>query len=122
MSLTRKDAAATLLTLLAVLVFWASHQSWNVWLIGSSHRSAAGAIVLLGMATCSLGQAGREMGKHPAMMVLAAVGALALVFAVWAIWTGSLTPLSLLIVTNVVLWAGSTLGHAWHPTHGPIPI
>ncbi len=51
LALTRKDVAATVLTALAVLAFAATHQSWNVWLIGSSHRWAAVAILLLGKLT-----------------------------------------------------------------------
>ncbi len=124
LALTRKDVAATVLTALAVLAFAATHQSWNVWLIGSSHRWAAVAILLLGMATCGLGSGGEQMSKGRGMdsatMFLSAVGAVALVLAVLAIITGSLTPLSLLVVAIVVLWAGSTLRHAWHPTHGPV--
>ena len=125
MTRTRKDALAGVLTALAVLAFAATHESWNVWLIGSSHRWAAVAIALLGVLTCSLGSAGDEMSKGAKMdrptLLLAVVGAAALVFAVWAILSASLTPLSLLVVSMVVLWAGSTLRHAWHPTHGPIP-
>lgn len=121
MTLTRKDAAATVLTALAVLAFVATHESWNVWLIGSSYRWAAGAITLLGVLTCGLGSAGKDMGRDTASMLLAAVGIASLAFAVWAVWTASPTPLSLLVVSIVVLWAGSTMRHAWHPTHGPIP-
>ena len=121
MTLTRKDAAATILTGLAVLAYLATHESWNVWLIGSSHRWAAGTIMVLGALTCSLGSAGKDMGRDTASMLLAALGAASLVFAVWAVWTASLTPLSLLVVSIVVLWAGSTMRHAWHPTHGPLP-
>ena len=33
---------------LSVLVFAATHEGWNVWLIGDSHRWAAGAILVLG--------------------------------------------------------------------------
>ncbi len=117
MTLTRKDAAATALTALAVLVFAAAHQSWNVWLIGSSNRWAAGAVLLLGIATCSLGTAGEEMGRHTSTRVLAAIGSLAVLFGLWALAMGSLTALSLLVVCTVALWAGSTLRHAWHPTH-----
>lgn len=117
MALTRKDAAATALTALAVLAYVATRASWNVWLIGSSHRAAAGAIMLLGMATCSLGSAGKAKGKDLATMALAVVGVLALVCFVWAAWTGSLTALALLVAADVVLWAGSTLRHAWLATH-----
>ena len=114
MSLTRKDTAATVLTSLAVFVFFAAGQSWNVWLVGSSHRWAAGTILLLGTGACSLGQAGKEMRQHTATLLLAVVGTWALVFAAWAIWSASLTALSLLVAAIVVLWAGSTLRHAWH--------
>ena len=124
MTLTRKDAAATLLTALAVLVFVAAHESWNVWLIGSSNRWAAVAITLIGAVTCGFGSAADEMseegGMSPATKVLAGVGVVAGVLAIWAIVSGSLTALSLLVVAIVVLWAGSTLRHAWHPTHRPI--
>ena len=124
MTLTRKDAAATLLTALAVLVFVAAHESWNVWLIGSSNRWAAVAITLIGAVTCGFGSAADEMseegGMGPATKFLAGVGVVAGVLAIWAIVSGSLTALSLLVVAIVVLWAGSTLRHAWHPTHRPI--
>ncbi len=119
MTLTRKDAAATVLTALAVLAYVATHEAWNVWLIGSSHRWAAGSIMVLGALACSLGSAGK--GRDATTTLLSAVGVASLVFAVWALWTASLTPLSLLVVSIVVLWVGSTLRHAWHPTHGPLP-
>lgn len=124
MTLTRKDVLATVLTGLAVLVFFAAHEDWNVWLVGSGNRWAAAAIMLLGAVTCGLGSAGDEMSKgaktDTSVKVLAAAGVVAAVFAVWAIVTGSLTALSLLTLCIVVLWAGSTLRHAWHPTHGPV--
>ena len=118
MSLTRKDGAATLLTALVVLVFVAAHQSWNVWLIGSSNRWAAVAATLLGAATCALGSASDELasGRDASISVklLSAVGAATGVLAMLAIATGSLTALSLLVLGIVVLWAGATLRHAWH--------
>ena len=110
MTLTRKDAVATVLTLLAVLVFLATHESWGVPLIGDSHRWAAGAIALLGIATC--GQGSPE--KDRATWLLATLGTLALVLAMLALATGSLTPLSLFVGDIVVLWALSTLRHARH--------
>lgn len=124
MTLTRKDVLATVLTALGVLAFVASHEGWNVWLVGSSHRWAAVAVTALGAVSCGLGSAGEELSKGAKMdtltMALAVVGAAALVLAVWAIWSGSLTPLSLLVVSTVVLWAGATVRHAWHPLHGPV--
>jgi hypothetical protein len=111
MTLTRKDLAATLLTALAVLVFFATHEGWNVWLVGDSRRWSAGAIVLLGSMTCSLG----APGKDRLTKTLAVLGIAALVLGVLAIATGSLTPLSLLVADIVVLWAVSTFRHAHHP-------
>ncbi|HEY8706043.1 MAG TPA: hypothetical protein VIL98_14915 [Gaiellaceae bacterium] len=113
MALTRKDLGATVLTALAVLVFAATHEGWNVWLIGGSHRWAAGAIVVLGSFTCRLG----SPGKDAATKVLAVLGIAAGAFAVLALVTGSLTALSLLTADFVLLWAASVARHS----HQPIP-
>lgn len=117
MALTRKDLVATGLTALAVLAFLSTHEGWNVWLIGDSHRWAAGAISLLGVATCGQG----SPDKGPGRMFLAALGMLATVLAVVAIATGSLTPLSLLVVDIVLLWALSTSRHVFAHGHKSIP-
>ena len=116
MTLTRKDAAATTLTILAVLVFVASHESWNIWLVGDSHRWAAVVISLLGVVTCGLGSPGQGV----ATKLMAMLGAVALVLAVLAIVIGSLTPLSLLVIDIVLLWAASTWRHARHVHHSPL--
>jgi hypothetical protein len=113
MTQARKDLVATLLTALAVLAFFATHEGWNVWLIGDSHRWAAGAITLLGVAGCGLGSPARDALTK----VLAVLGIAALVLAVLALVTGSLTPLSLLTVDIVLLWAASLVRHAAHPLH-----
>jgi hypothetical protein len=116
MTLTTKDVAATLLTGLVVVAFAATHEGWNVWLIGGSHRWAAAAIALLGMATCGLG----SPGKGTATKLLSVLGVLAFVLAILALVTGSLTPLSLLVADIVVLWVASTLRHAFEGTPKPI--
>lgn len=115
MTLTRKDLAATALTILVVLVFLATHEGWGVPLIGDSHRWAAGSIALLGIATCGLGSPARGAGTR----LLAMFGVIALLLAVLALATGSLTPLSLLVVDIVLLWLLSTLRHAWHVPRQP---
>jgi hypothetical protein len=124
MTLTWKDALATVLTVTAVLAFAAATDGWDVWLVGSSYRWAAVAVTLLGMATCALGSAGEEMAKGKEMdrstRFLAGIGAVSTVFAVWAIVSGSKTSLTLLVLTVVVLWLGATLRHLVHPSHGPI--
>ena len=111
MALTRKDAAATLLTLLAVLAFAATHEGWGVPLIGDSHRWAAGAIMLLASGACALGS--RDEGFQSVTTKLCAVlGTVALVLAVLALATASLTPLSLLVCDIVALWVVTTVRHA----------
>ena len=120
MTLTWKDAGATVLTALAVLVFAAAHQSWNVWLIGSSNRWAAGVVLLLGVGACSLGSPSKERGMDASTMLLSVIGSLALLCGLWALATGSLTALSLLVVCTVALWVSATLRHVWHPTHRAI--
>jgi hypothetical protein len=118
MTLTWKDGAATLLTGVVVLVFLATHESWNVWLVGSSTRWAAVAVTLLGAATCALGSASDEVASgreaSTAVTLLSAIGALSGVLAIVAIATGSLTALSLVVLAIVALWLGATLRHVSH--------
>ncbi len=52
--------------------------------------------------------------------ILGALGGLALILAVWAMITASLTVLSLLIADIVLLWLVSTLGHARDAGQRPI--
>jgi len=118
--LTRKDAAAAGLTALVVLTFVATHESWNVPLVGGSHRWAAAAIALLGIATCGLGSPGTDAPSKASMVL----GILALPLAALALAFGSLTLLSLLVTDTVLLWALATIRHAairerpkW-PLHG----
>jgi hypothetical protein len=111
MTFNLRDTFATLFTTLAVLVFAATHEGWNVWLVGGSHRWAAGAITLLGVLTCGLGRP----SKDAFTAVLAVLGIGAGILAVLAIATGSLTPLSLLTLDIVLLWAGSMIRHAYLP-------
>ena len=106
MTLTRKDAAATGLTGLAALAFLAIHESWNVPLVGDSHRWAAAVIMALGIGACSVG------AKRVDSVLFGILGFAAFVFGVLALVTGSLTPLSLLVADMVVMWALTTLRHA----------
>ena len=116
MTLTRKDAAATALTALCVLVFAATHEGWNVWLVGDSRRWAAGVILALGAGACALGSPGEDWATG----VAATLGILAAAFGVAALVTGSLTPLSFLVLDVVVLWAMSTLRHGLHLPGRPV--
>jgi chromate transport protein ChrA len=116
MTRSLKDLIATVLTLVAVLVFIANHEDWAIWLVGDSRGWAAAVITLLGAATCSLGSP--EEGS--ATKWLAALGVLALILAAVALVTGSLTALSLLVADIVALWALSTIRHVLDVGHKPL--
>ncbi len=114
MKLTRKDAVATSLTGLAVLAFLATHEAWNVPLIGDSHRWAAAVILVLGIGACTAG------ARRVNSALFGVLGGLSFVFGVLALVTGSLTPLSLLVADMVVMWALATARHAHVPRGRPI--
>lgn len=116
MTVGRKDTLATALTALVVLTFLATHEAWDVPLVGTSHRWAAGVIALLGIATCALGSP--ASGLRP--RILALLGVLAAALAALALATGSLTALSLLVVDIVMLWAAATLRHAQTRSRRPV--
>jgi hypothetical protein len=116
MTFTWKDAAATVFTALAVLVFAATHEGWNVWLVGGSHQWAAAVIAILGSATCAQGSPDDGF----ATKVCSALGGLALLLVLAALVFGSLTVLSLLVVDIVVLWGVSTLRHILHAPRRPL--
>jgi hypothetical protein len=121
MRLGVRDIAATLLTAAVVACFMASYQGWGVPLVGDSHRWAAGAVMLLGIATCSLGSAGEGASvSDVTTIVLMTLGGAALVAGVLAIVTGSLTVLGVLVAIDVLLWAATTLRHVLHLPHRPI--
>ena len=102
---------------LVVLTFVATHQGWDVPLVGDSHRWAAAVILVLGAVTCGLGSL-EPLEDHKLSSTL---GVLAFVFAVLALATGSLTPLSLLVADIVALWALATVRHVRHAPRHAMP-
>ena len=114
MTLTRKDAAATGLTGLAALAFLATHEGWNVPLVGESHRWAAAVVMALGIGACSMG------AKRVNSVLFGILGFAAFVFGMLALVTGSLTPLSLLVADMMVMWALTTFRHAHSPPRRPV--
>ena len=109
MTLTRKDAVATGFIGLAVFVFLATHEAWNVPLVGDSHRWAAAVIIALGIGACS---AGARRVNSPLFAVL---GGAAFALGGLAVLIGSLTALSLLVADMLVMWAITTFRHAHAP-------
>jgi membrane-bound ClpP family serine protease len=114
MTLTRKDAVATGLVGLAVLAFLATHEAWNVPLVGDNHRWAAAVILVLGVGACAAG------AQRVTSTLFSVLGVTAFVLGALALITGSLTPLSLLVADMLVMWALATLRHAHAPTGRPI--
>ena len=120
MALTHKDLAATALTALMVACLVATAQDSSVPLIGSSHRWAAGAVLLLGVAGCSLGSAAEVAENRLLMAVFAVLGTATLAAGLWGVIGGGLLAVELLVAGNVVLWGVSTLRHAWHHPGAPV--
>jgi hypothetical protein len=111
MTLTRRDIAGTGLVVLAVLTYLTTHQGWDVWLIGDSHRWAAVVILALGIGAYALDA---RTDEFPGLARFVAISLTALVLAALALATGSLTPLSLLVVLIVASWTVTTLRHLLH--------
>jgi hypothetical protein len=93
-----EDVTATILAAATVMGFTATHQYWDVWLIGDSRRWTAGLLALLAVAMFGL------LARHIGRTLLAVLGCAAVCFAVIAIVTASLTPLSLLAATIILAW------------------
>ncbi len=108
MSLTRKDAASTVIAALVALVYLANTHDWGFL---TSNRWAAGAVGLLGIVTCTLGR-GFDEGAKLSVGLLGALGVATLGLLVAAIWTGAQWALALLVLATLVLWALATLRHA----------
>jgi hypothetical protein len=94
-----EDVTATIVAAATVLGFTATHQHWDVWLIGDSRRWTAGLLVLLAVAMFGL------VARHIGRTLLAVLGCAAVCFAVFGFVTASLTPLSLLAATIILAWA-----------------
>ena len=120
MSFTRRDildqVAATILTAATVLGFTATHEGWNVWLIGDSRRWTTALLTVLGLSTFAL------VARHVGSRALAALAIAAFVFAALAFWTASLTPLSLLAATIIIVWALAVLRDLLEVPRRPIRI
>ena len=117
--LSWRDAVATILVAGVVVANLAVDRSWG-WPMLGSNRSAALAVVALGLAACIAGWAGTTELRlgDPYMAVGATLGSAALVLTVAAASTGSHGLLTWLVADVVVLWTVATLHHAVAP-HQP---
>jgi hypothetical protein len=109
-----EDVLGTLVIAATVLGYAATHEQWNVWLIGDSRRWTAGLLSVLGIAMFALAS------RHVSGMVLGSLLLLGVVLAAIAFWTASLTPLSLLAATIVAVWAIAVIRDLFVVPHKPI--
>ena len=116
MSLTRRDAVSIVPVTLVVLAYFANSRAWNVPLL-SSNRWTAGAILVLGLATCALGRPAED-SSNPMVIALSLLGGVALLLFAVAMWTNAQWALGLFALDTVVLWVGATARHAGLAPHG----
>jgi len=110
MTLTRRDAIATVLGLLVIGVYVANTHSWRFL---ESNRWAALSIGILGMAMCSLGNRYESTWTTTVTSVtLSVLGVAALVLLVLALVIGSQLLLGALTLVTLALWVGATVHHA----------
>lgn len=112
MGLTWKDGVSTLLAAAVVLVALAVVEEWG-WPLLGSYRAGAVAIGVMGLGMCALGSSTQEASgpRGPYFATMSLLGALALVFAIWAIVADAKEPFVALAVDTVLLWMASTLHH-----------
>jgi hypothetical protein len=108
LTLTRKDASATVVAALVVLVYVANSQDW--WYLGST-RWAILTTALVGVNGCAFGS---KMQGRPTLptALLGLLGAASLVIAVVGVIAASHALLLALTIVLLALWFGATLRHA----------
>lgn len=122
MRLTIRDGVTSVMAALVVAATFAVTQGWGWPLLGSTQ---AGIVVLgvMGFAMCMVGTRTEDMGsrrsirEHPSMIVGSLIGVVALILLVGGLIADTEAWLVALAVTLLVLWAFSTVRHAFQ--HGP---
>jgi hypothetical protein len=109
-----EDVASTILATATVMGFTATHQYWDVWLIGDSRRWTAGLLTIIALAMFAL------VARHIGMTLLVVLGCAAACFAGFAFATASLTPLSLLAATVILAWALAVLRDLFEVPRRPL--
>ena len=109
-----EDVLSTLVIAATVLGYAATHEQWNLWLIGDSRRWTAGLLSVLGIAVFALAS------RHVSSFILGPLLLLGVVLAVIAFWTASLTSLSFLAATIVAVWAIAVFRDLFVVPHQPI--
>lgn len=110
-----EEIAAALVMAATVLGYLTTHEHWNVWLIGDSRRWTAGLLSVLAALMLAL------VARHIGASATAVFAVVAAVLAYLALWTASLTPLSLLALTILVVWATAVVRDLFVAPHAPMP-
>ena len=112
MTLTWRDAIATVLTAGGVALYAASTQGAELPLL-SSPRGVAVAVLALGFLACNVGAptAFRPETKRWILVVGSALGVAMLLAGIVALITASTQALATLVVGTVALWAFTTAHH-----------
>lgn len=111
--LTPRDAVGTIVAALTVLAYVANVQAWGYL---ESNRWAAATMLAVGLVGCPLAARLEEENLRSAPIVLlGALGVVALLLGILAIVTGAQWVLLALTIVVVVLWVGATLRHAMAP-------
>jgi hypothetical protein len=113
MEFTRKDALATVLVTVAVVVY-AAYLVFDGFLFITDVPAMAGVALVLGFASRRIG--GREGFAHERLAFAAGLGSMAL--GIVAVSTGSAVVLALFMISMVALWIAATYvrtgGHFGH--------
>jgi hypothetical protein len=114
MRLTWRDAAATVLGGVALMLFLAVTGGWGWPLLGST-RMGVLALGMVGLAMCIAGGDPTVAGtaKSPASVVATALGGLAMALVIAGVISGSRSVLVALGLDMVALWLLTTTRHAF---------
>jgi peptidoglycan/LPS O-acetylase OafA/YrhL len=112
-TLTRRDAVGTMVAALTVMAYIANVQDWGYL---ESNRWAAATMLAVGLVGCSLAARieGENLRSAP-IVLLGALGVVALALGIVAIVTGAQWALLALTIVVVLLWLGATVRHAATP-------
>lgn len=121
MTLTWRDAVATVLTAGGVALYAAYTQGANLPLLASP-RAVAAAVLALGFVACNVGApvAFRPGAQRWSTVIGSILGVAILLAGAVAVVTGNTLALAALVGATIVLWAFTTVRHASSDDdHGP---
>lgn len=110
MTLTWKDAVATVLVGVAAVITYASLQHFD-WALLGSWRVGSLVLLVLGLGTCIASSTGDDPTKNYWTLTASVIGVLALLVGLLGIITGSKLAFIALFGAIIGLWALTSLHH-----------